>query len=195
VEDFNCENEHRYGKGFYNEFGIDTALGFEETNEGDWFHKIGVGLLQKEGTHYDFQKSYKIKAATFSTRIELQAFFMSCIAPNVHGYAYQLHKEIVLQEAGFNINYTLMNTGQKSIRTDEYAHNFMAFNQAEIDTNYQLKLPFNLHPTFFGETDFKSNKINLWGWSHVISPEIFHEINIAPNETAQWTRTYEIFEL
>ncbi|MEO0473062.1 MAG: hypothetical protein AAF206_25835, partial [Bacteroidota bacterium] len=32
-----------FGRGFYNEFGIDTALGFNETSLGQWFHKIGVG--------------------------------------------------------------------------------------------------------------------------------------------------------
>ena len=34
-------------KDFINEFGIDTALGFDETDIGGWFHKIGIGFIKK----------------------------------------------------------------------------------------------------------------------------------------------------
>ena len=40
--------------------------------------------------------------------------------------------------------------------------------------------------------DFKTNKVNLWGWTHVISPEIFFKINLKPNQTTEWSRTYKI---
>ena len=39
VERTDCQNENHFGQGFYNEFGIDTALGFEETDIGGWFIK------------------------------------------------------------------------------------------------------------------------------------------------------------
>ncbi|MGB5270962.1 MAG: hypothetical protein WBN52_10700 [Eudoraea sp.] len=45
VERTDGHNENYFGKGFYNEFGIDKALGFDETDIGGWFHKIGIGLL------------------------------------------------------------------------------------------------------------------------------------------------------
>ena len=54
VERTNDENEHIFGKGFYNEFGIDSALGFDDVEIGDWFHKIGVGLLKKNTDQYSF---------------------------------------------------------------------------------------------------------------------------------------------
>ena len=47
VESLTSKNKMQIGKGFYNEFGIDTALGFNDAIIGDWFHKIGVGLLKK----------------------------------------------------------------------------------------------------------------------------------------------------
>ena len=58
------KNHVQLGKGFYNEFGIDRPVGFEATEIGGWFHKIGVGLLKKEdGQAYAFDKAYKIKPA------------------------------------------------------------------------------------------------------------------------------------
>ena len=52
------KQENNFGKGFYNEFGIDNALGFDEAKSGEWFHKIGIGLLKKEGDEYLFHKKY-----------------------------------------------------------------------------------------------------------------------------------------
>ncbi len=40
--------------------------------------------------------------------------------------------------------------------------------------------------------NFETEKINLWGWRHVMSPEIFFELEIDPGEIANWSRTYKI---
>jgi hypothetical protein len=45
------------------------------------------------------------------------------------------------------------------------------------------------------KTDFSCSKINLWGNGHVVSPELFHQINLAPGEEAKWQRIYTFFEL
>ena len=47
-----------FGKGLYNEFGIQDALGFHEAPIGGWFHKIGVGLLKKDSEQY-FDEEYQ----------------------------------------------------------------------------------------------------------------------------------------
>ena len=242
-------NDAAFGKGFYNEFGIDTALGFEETAKGGWFHKIGVGLLKKEDDQYLFHKKYKIKPAQFKITTAPNKILISCISAAVIGYAYVLKKEIALQGSGFTINYQLENTGEKDIRTDEYVHNFMAINNELVGSDYVLKFPFQLQPGRFGETvnneqqlvlgskefgfkdtpkeqfffsnlsggenvnaawellhhkhkigisetaSFKTQKINLWGWEHVISPELFYPIFIQAGETTKWSRTYKVFRL
>ena len=41
---------------------------------------------------------------------------------------------------------------------------------------------------------FKTNKINLWGWKQVISPELFFSIRVEPGKELEWSRTYTIFE-
>ncbi len=242
-------NDEAFGKGFYNEFGIDTALGFEEAAIGGWFHKIGVGLLKKGDNHYLFHKKHKIKPAQFKITTSPNKILISCISATVNGYAYVLRKEIALQESGFVINYQLENTGKKDIRTDEYVHNFMSINKALIGSEYVLKFPFQLKPGGFGETvndeqkvvlgpdeigfkntpkeqfffsnlsggenveaswellnhkhkigisetgSFKTNKVNLWGRKHVVSPELFIPIFIRPGESTEWSRTYKVYHL
>jgi hypothetical protein len=242
-------NEHHFGKGFYNEFGMDTALGFEEAKIGDWFHKIGVGLLKKEDNKYLFNKNYKIKPAKFKVITKSNKIFIQCKSESVNGYSYLLKKEIMLQGNNFIINYELQNTGEKDIKTSEYAHNFMAINNELIGTNYVLKFPIPLKSNLFDKTvnmeqkveikqnefkfnatpnkpfffsnlsnnntidafwelinlksnigisetgSFKTNKINLWGCGHVISPELFFNIYIKPNQIEKWSRTYNIFNL
>ncbi|MFT5737332.1 MAG: hypothetical protein ACJAU2_000073 [Maribacter sp.] len=249
VEDPSCRNENLFGKGFYNEFGIDTALGFEETKIGEWFHKIGVGLLKKEDSNYTFHKPYAIKPAAFRTTAKANSLSIDCISTKVNGYSYELRKEIKLQEAGFTINYHLINTGEKAIHTSEYSHNFTAIDNDMIGANYVLSFPFDLKRQLFGETvnpesvvvigpngihfnsiptapfffsnlsggervksawelihlntkigirensNFNTDKINLWGCTHVVSPEVFFEINIGPGESTKWARRYEVFEL
>lgn len=238
-----------FGKGFYNEFGIDTALGFEETAIGGWFHKIGVGLLKKEENQYLFHKNYKIKPAQFKITTAPNKIMISCISAAVNGYAYVMKKEIILQESNFAINYHLDNTGEKDIRTDEYVHNFMAINKELMGSDYVLKFPFQLKPGRFGETvnneqkvvlgpneigfkgtpkeqfffsnlsggenvdaawelmnhkhkigisetgSFKTNKVNLWGWKHVVSPELFITIFIEPGQSAEWSRNFKVYHL
>jgi|TARA_B110000858_G_scaffold70484_1_gene81914 hypothetical protein len=246
TESITYENEMQNGKGFYNEFGIDTALGFNEAVIGDWFHKIGVGLLKKDNEEYIFNRNYEIKPADFEIKYTSNTILITCKSEFNNGYSYVLKKEIKLEKHGFTINYDLENTGEKEIITDEYVHNFIAINKEIIGRNYVLKFPFKLMPAFFletvnpeqkvtiGQTDvtfndspkeqfffsnltgyknvkpqwelknleskisisetgsFHTNKVNLWGWKHVISPELFIDISIKPGQNANWTRDYKI---
>lgn len=249
AERTDMKNDAEFGKGFYNEFGIDSALGFEETSIGDWFHKIGVGLLKKEDNEYVFTKKYEIQPAQFKITTLPNTIMITCISATVNGYAYVLKKEISLHNSGFAISYSLENTGEKDISTDEYVHNFLGIDQESMGRDYVLKFPFQLHPERFGETvnneqyvvfgsndigfkgspneqfffsnltggeeveaswellhhthkigisettSFKTIKVNLWGWKHVISPELFFHICIRPGESTEWSRIYKVFRL
>ncbi len=249
VERTDCKNENYFGKGFYNEFGIDTALGFEDADIGGWFHKIGVGLLKKEDNQYLFTKNYDIKPADFEIITESNKIVIICKSKSVNGYSYLLKKEIELHKNNFTIKYYLHNTGEKDIITDEYIHNFTAINKDLIGPNYLLKFPFQLKPDLFKEAvnpeqkvdigqnefnfnssineqfffsnisgnenvtakwelinlksnigisetgSFQTNKINLWGWKHVISPELFFNVFIKPDQSTEWTRTYNVYKV
>lgn len=241
--------EDLHGKGFYNEFGIDEALAYEEAPFGGWFHKIGIGLLKKDDEVYRYNKSYQIEPLRFKVETKADCVEISCQAPLISGYAYELRKKIELLESGFRTRYFLQNTGEKAIRTSEYNHNFIGIQEDPVGENYELRFPFELNPGLFRETihpertalfgqrairfqspseeqfffsymnagmdvpanweirhlmsaiacsetgDFVSRKVNLWGWKHVISPELFVEIQVLPGQSVSWCRTYSFREL
>lgn len=237
-----------YGKGFYNEFGIEMPIGFDDIKDGECFPKIGVGSLKKEGDSYGFSKAYEIQPAIFNVTTDTNKLIVECESQTVNGYSYLLRKEIELLESSFVIHYQLRNTGVKTITTNEYTHNFLAINKELMGSDYILKFPFDLKPEFFdaalnpegkvvvGENhisfnstpeeqffygnltgnkivdahwelintkskigisetgSFKTNKINLWGWKHVVSPELFNDVNVEAGEEKEWSRTYNLFE-
>ena len=39
---------------------------------------------------------------------------------------------------------------------------------------------------------FQTNKVNLWGWKHVISPELFFNVCVYPDQSTEWSRIYTI---
>jgi hypothetical protein len=236
------------GEGFYNEFGIDGPLGYDELPVGEWCHKIGVGRVKKEDTSYDIHKDYDCQPCEFEVEREEQALRLTCHGPLLNGYAYLLKKEIRLLESGFQINYYLENQGEKPILTSEYSHNFLNIDQAPIGEAYRLRFPFELKPEGFGERvnpeglltigqrevtwkgtpkeafffsmlsggeeveatwelwnvasgmgisetgSFPTRKVNLWGCGHVISPELFFDIRLAPAQSVRWSRTYQVLE-
>lgn len=249
IEDTGSKDVNFLGKGLYNEFGIASPIGFEETPMGGWFHKIGVGLLKKEHKDYLFHRNHLIKPASFDVNYENQKIIIICKSENVNGYSYILKKEITVSENSIIIDYSLHNTGEKRIITDEYVHNFMAINNTLIGKDYELKFPFPLNPSLFDETvnsenkveigldnitfnktpekqfffsnltggkelqaewiltnlkanvgikeigSFKTEKINVWGWKHVISPELFFKISVDPKKTIEWSRKFEVFKI
>ena len=42
---------------------------------------------------------------------------------------------------------------------------------------------------------FQTNKVNLWGWEHVISPELFFNIFIKSGQSIEWYRTYNVYKV
>jgi hypothetical protein len=140
------------GRGFCNEFGINSPLGYDEVEIGEWFHKIGVGLLKKEEPKYQFHKLYKIQPADFNVKIESHKIRIKCQSKFLNGYSYLLEKEIEILDNGFEIRNYLENTGNKTIVTNEYNHNFILLDSEFAGNNYVLKFPFQIKPALFGET-------------------------------------------
>tara|TARA_R110001583_G_scaffold184925_3_gene344534 strand:+ start:191 stop:1150 length:960 start_codon:yes stop_codon:yes gene_type:complete len=249
AERMDVKNENDYGKGLYNEFGIERPIGYDEISKGEWFQKIGIGLLKKDDEVYDFVKSYDIQPAIFKVKKKSNKITIYCKSQMINGFSYELKKEIELFDSSFEIKYSLQNTGKKTISTNEYIHNFLAINKDFMGSNYILTFPFQLKPKLFEKTfnpenkveigqreitfnntpneqfffsnlsgseevdaswelintksnigisekgSFKTTKVNLWGWSHVVSPELFFDINVLPGQFVEWTRTYNVFEI
>lgn len=43
--------------------------------------------------------------------------------------------------------------------------------------------------------DFRSSRVNLWGWGHVVSPELYLGFDVPPGDSFSWTRSYELYTL
>ncbi|MFH6770208.1 hypothetical protein V8G56_15765 [Gaetbulibacter aquiaggeris] len=188
----NKDADQNTGKAFYNEFGIDLPLNFENTPVGDWFHKIGVGLLKKTNSPYYFKNIYEVKPLSFEAEYSTTKIVMECTSPLLMGYAYKLKKEIELIESGFKINYYLENIGNHEIITNEYVHNFLLFNNQSIGTDYQLNFPFEIKPELFIETVNPENKVIIGKDTimfHAAPNRDFFFSNLSGNELvmAQWT--------
>jgi len=248
-ETFNEFNQNKHGRGLYNEFGIDHPVGYNECPVNGLFPKIGVGLLKKKSLKpYEFFEDYNFEPYYFSSSFDKKRASFSCKTNRCREYSFELNKQIILDKNRFTISYSLFNSGNKAIKTNEYVHNFLSINERKIDENYILYFSFPLETenfnksvnpenavkfkedfctwnSFIAKQFFFSNintiykgkeswtlihlkdkvgiresagfiiqKVNLWGASHVISPEIFFQIDVSPGEMITWSRLYEIFD-
>lgn len=180
-----------YGQGFYNEFGMDSLPGFEETEIGGWCHKIGIGLVRKETETYHFQQDYQIRPALFEVQSRPNSILILCRARLENGYGYFLEKEIELLESGFEIRYHLLNTGTIPIHTTEYVHNFLSIDSGRIGVDDSLSFPFPLVPEAFGETvnPDKALSIENQGVSILHSPDqqfFFSDLSGGEPVPAKW---------
>jgi hypothetical protein len=191
AEKLEDKNDIKSGIGFYNEFGIESAIGYDETNEGDWFQKIGVGLLKKEAADYLFSKKYEIQPAKFDVETMRDKIIIRCKSELVNGYSYELKKEIEILESGFFIKYHLKNTGSKTIQTNEYTHNFVAINKELIGSDYILKFPFQIKPERFEATVNPEKKAVIGQKEFTFNgtpsePIFFSKISGGENVDAHW---------
>ncbi|MDT0608168.1 hypothetical protein [Croceitalea rosinachiae] len=151
LEELESDQQDQLGCGFYNEFGIDSPLGFEETEKGEWFHKMGVGMLKKDGDEYSFAHKYEIQPCDFGVQKDAESILFEHSSKLLNGFGYRLKKKIILVREGFRINYFLENTGNKKIQTSEYCHNFLAIGNQPIGEDYVLKFLFDLNSNNFKE--------------------------------------------
>ena len=232
------------GIGLCNEFGIDLPVGFSDTQPGDCFPKLGIGLLTRlDKPDYSFWYPHQI-ARSFPIQEESgpnsATFTVQPI--DCRGYAARLTKTLSVSANHLTIQYTLENTGSRPILTNEYVHNFVGIDKQTIGPDYVLRFPqavelestsamtailntsgseMTLHSmpqtpfycrltglarsnqpqwtlvhtpsglTISESVDFAPSRIAIWGTTHVISVEVFHDINLAPGKSTRWQRQYE----
>jgi hypothetical protein len=239
------------GFGLLNEFDINGPVGYSQANPGERFLKNGVGSLLKEDQKpYMFLYNYKNDPLEYEVVLcDVTNLEFKTKSPLVAGIQTQFSKKVSISENQLIIDYFLKNIGEKSFKTEEYCHNFLAIDQHGVSADYLLKFDFELRPELFSEflnpeglmilttdsiswkhkplydffiaalggaqqrkaswtltnrrekvgisehTDFESLRINLWGNGHVISPELFHLISLAPGKETKWQRVYTFFEI
>lgn len=174
------------GAGFCNEFGIETALGYEEAAVGEWFSKIGVGLLKKFSNDcYKFwvdyeQRPYPVHISVDESCLKFELEPMDC-----NGYSVSLIKRLSVQDNRLKIEYSLENTGIKPIETNEYCHNFLRINDFKLGEEYRLNFPYGIKPDRKSETVTFQNSSIIW--ENTPDREYYHIIEgFQPDMPFQW---------
>lgn len=132
------------GSGLCNEFGIDMPIGYDDAQPGESFPKLGIGLLKRpDDQPYSFMRPHEI-AESFPISVEATptqvVFFVKPVA--CRGYAAHLTKTLTVEENTLTVAYRLENTGEKAVKTLEYAHNFMGIDKLPMGPDFRLQFPY-----------------------------------------------------
>jgi hypothetical protein len=125
------------GRGICNEFVFDIS---KEVAVGEYFPKLGVGLLQKnEEAPYHLSKKYEVKPFTVHVDAsENQAVFTTEPA-ECHGYGVKQIKTVAVHNNELSVTVHVTNTGQHPIEGGEYCHNFLTINGMAIGPDYSVE--------------------------------------------------------
>jgi hypothetical protein len=132
------------GIGLCGEFGIEKAIGYADSQPGEAFPKLGIGLLKRpEEANYrffvphDIVQLFPIEVSSTSNSARFQVEPLDC-----RGYAVGQTKTVSVEENWLTIAYELENRGNKPIHTHEYCHNFIAVDDQTVGPDYALHFPF-----------------------------------------------------
>lgn len=130
----------RGGAGLSNEFGLTQPIGYGDCAPGEWFPKIGVGLLQRpDGEDYGFWKPYNVRPFPLRVRFSAHEVVFTSQPLPCRGFAFRFSKTISVSENRLTIEYSLHNIGSRPLATDEYAHNFLRLGERDPDLNWTLR--------------------------------------------------------
>ncbi len=125
---------------------IEPGLGYEEAGAGDGFIRIGVGILEKgDEEKYGWTDTYQIlDHGKWTVDHGKDWISFKHVVQSDFGFAYEYVKRIELKAEGFVIKHSLENTGEKTIETDQFNHNFFVIDQTRSGTDFSVEFPFSL---------------------------------------------------
>lgn len=131
------------GAGLCSEFGIFSPIGYAETAPRGRFLKLGVGILTRPDQEaYSFARPYSTEPLPVVTERAADSVRFTTLPVECNGYEARLTRTISVAQNQINVACQLKNTGSRLIQTDEYCHNFVAFNSHPIGPEYQLRFPY-----------------------------------------------------
>lgn len=186
------------GKGICSEFTASRPVGFTDAEIGEFFLKIGCGLLRKTDENYSFRNVYEF--IPIQTKISSGRDYACAEAEQeeVRGYAYKYKKTYHVEGNCLTISHCLRNTGNRNLQWESYAHNFFSVD-FENDENVLLDRRGEEYRAVFSSpyreirenTDFHSEKFKVWTAKNCICPEVFFAGTAVPGEQVCWRRTYK----
>ena len=176
------------GQGLCNEFGIFDPVGYDEVKAGEWFPKLGVGLLQREDAEpYRFSRPSPLKPFPVQVSVEGSRAVFVCEPLPCRGYAARVTKAVAVEGARLSVGCYLENLGEKPLRTSEYCHNFLAFDRQTIGPDYTLRLPFMTEGRV-------TAPLSAWGqeitWIHTPERAFYFPMEDEHSEGTKWELTH-----
>jgi len=172
------------GDGLSNEFGIFDPVGFEDAPPGETFPKLGVGLLRRDSAEpYRFSHRYAVEP--FPIRVESGAARVAFVCDPLpcRGYAARLEKTLAVAGRRLSIHYRLANVGEKTLRTTEYCHNFLAIDGHAVGPAYRLQVPFATCGRVTEPLLAQGREIT---WSRTPDHAFYHPMEGEDVQAAQW---------
>lgn len=125
-----------------------TALGWDEAKPGGTFVKIGVGVLRKDSSSYDYVKQYDIVDPgkwTVAQHKDSVEFTQQVADPSSgYGYIYRKTVRLVAGKPEMVLEHRLQNTGRRPIESAVYNHNFLVLDRQPIGPDFVITFPFPL---------------------------------------------------
>ena len=116
-----------------------------EVKAGEFFPKIGVGLLRQteDNRIYNIWNNYEVvpfelKAEASSDRVRFIQEPKECL-----GVAARIYREAIVWKNTLSLYTTIENTGVRALDLSEYHHNFVAIDDIPVGPGYRLKVPFD----------------------------------------------------
>ena len=130
------------GRGLCCEYNANYS---EEVEDGEYYPKLGVGLIKKNGPYHFYDRYPDVKEFPVTvTHDGATATFVTEPIPCL-GYAVKVTKEVEVSGTTIRLKTTLENVGEKEIVTKEYCHNFLSVDGMAISPDYALDFPLLIH--------------------------------------------------
>lgn len=130
------------------EASVMPGLGYEEAKAGGSFIRLGVGVLEKpDEEQYRWDHTYKIVDPgkwVVSRGKDWIEFIQTLNGPNGWGYVYTKKISLKKDHPGFTISHVLKNTGEKTIKIDQFNHNFFMMDGDTTGREFVVRFPFNI---------------------------------------------------
>ncbi|MCP4978241.1 MAG: hypothetical protein GY931_19005 [Maribacter sp.] len=124
-----------------------APIGYKEVEVGETFMKIGVGrLIKPQEPKYSKFKTYEIHDAGEWGVIKSSngITFKHTLVKGDYPYEYEKIISLSKGKPEMVLEHTFTNTGNKTIETETYNHNFFFIDTMNIGPGYTVKFPFNL---------------------------------------------------
>ncbi|TSA52842.1 MAG: hypothetical protein D4R45_06505 [Planctomycetaceae bacterium] len=120
--------------------------GYNEGTNGSAFLKVGVGILSRNSSAYNFSTNYPVieLAQTTTTWQPDRARFVQTLSGTANGYCCRLEEDLIVKNDRIIMHYVLTNTGTKTFTTEQYLHNFLTFSQRNVGPNYRVYFPYQM---------------------------------------------------